>query len=98
MYGGAESALREDGHKWEPLLRATRRFRASSLHAPWFDIKYHHRDTAKPNLSALPIPYALVVSLRAPKVKDLYNQVVRAFRTELTPFRPQTRATVRRTT
>lgn len=95
VYGGAESALREDGHKWEPVLRATRKYRASSLFEPCFDIKYHHRDEAAPNLTALPIPYALVISLHAPKVADLYNQVVRAYRNELSPFRPQLRPTLR---
>jgi hypothetical protein len=49
-----------------------------------------------PNEITLPaIPYAFVVSLKAPKVKDLYNRVVRAYAQQLVPLRPQTRIQVR---
>jgi hypothetical protein len=94
LYGAAESVLREDGHKWEPCIRATRSFNASSLVDPCFDIYYHHRDGGGADSSPYPIPYALVVGLRATKVKDLYNQVVRAYRA-LAPLKPRTRMGMR---
>lgn len=93
LYGKAESVLREDGHKWEPCIRATRTFSASSLVEPCFDIYYHHRDGGVADSSPYPIPYALVVGLRATKVKDLYNQVVRAYRA-LAQLKPRTRIIV----
>jgi hypothetical protein len=95
IYGASESSLREDGHKWEPILRATRKFRASSLSNPCFDIYYHHRDLGGPQLNALPIPYVLLISIYAPKVVDLYNQVVRAYRNRLSQLKPRTRVTLR---
>jgi hypothetical protein len=95
IYGASQSSLREDGHKWEPILRATRKFRAGSLATPCFDIYYHHRVAGGPHLNALPIAYVLLVSIHAPKVADFYNQVVRAYRNRLSPLRPSTRLTVR---
>jgi hypothetical protein len=84
MYGRGEYLLREEG-KWEPCRKGSQRFRASSLHNPVFDI-YHH---AREEQDDTPVPYALVVSLRAPKVVDLYNQVVRSYTHILTQLRPQ---------
>ncbi|MGE0551687.1 MAG: S8 family peptidase [Kofleriaceae bacterium] len=95
LYGKAESVLREDGHKWEPCLRSSRSFNAKSLAEPCFDIYYHHRDGGAADPSPYPIPYALVVGLRATKVKDLYSQVVKAYRTKLEQLRPRARVAVR---
>lgn len=44
-----------------------------------------------------PIPYALVVSLKAPKVPDLYNRVVRGYANILIPIQPRFRIQVRPT-
>jgi hypothetical protein len=95
LYGQPETVLREDGHKWEPCLRHEDRLRAKSLSEPCFDIYYHHRESGMKAVDPRPIPYAFVVSLKAPKVPDLYDRVVRAYANVLVPLQPQTRIQVR---
>jgi len=94
MYGAAEFVLRDDGHKWEPCLRHTRTLRASGLNNPCFDIYYHHREAGIAAAAPEPIPYAFIISLRAPSVPDLYNRVVRAYANVLVPLRPRLRIQV----
>jgi hypothetical protein len=95
LYGQAESVLREDGHKWEPCLHTEERMRATSLSDPCFDIYYHHRESGMKVVDPQPIPYAFVVSLKAPKVPDLYDRVVRAYANVLVPLQPQMRIQLR---
>lgn len=95
LYGQSETVLRDDGHKWEPCLHHEERLRSSSLADPCFDIYYHHRESGMKVADPQPIPYAFVVSLKAPKVKDLYNRVVRAYAQQLVPLRPQTLIQIR---
>ena len=87
--------MREAGYKWEPSLRHTEKFRASTLSDPCFDIYYHHRQNGMAAVLPQPIPYAFVVSVRAPRTADLYNQVVRTYQNILIPLRPQLRINVR---
>jgi hypothetical protein len=94
MYGAAEFMLRDDAHKWEPCLRHTRMLRATSLHSPCFDIYYHHREAGIRASAPQPIPYAFLISLRAPKIPDLYNRVVRTYANVLVPLRPRLRIQV----
>lgn len=95
LYGELESVLREDGHKWEPCLRRQATFRAKSLSAPLFDVYYHHRESGIKATAPQPIPYAFVVGLKAPKLPDLYDRVVRTYANVLLPIQPQTRIQVR---
>ena len=94
LYGPDESPMREASYKWEPCLRHTETLLASSLKDPCFDIYYHHRQSGRAADLPLPIPYALVVSLKSPKTPDLYNATVRAYSNVLVPLRPQIRITV----
>lgn len=94
MHGAGEYVLRGEGHKWEPCLRCSRRLRASSLSKPCFDIYYHSREAAVAASDAQPIPYALIVSMKAPRVLDLYNRVVRTYANILVPLRPVIRIPV----
>lgn len=89
MYGGTEYKFREDGYKWEPCIKSSRTFRSMSLKEPCFDIYYHHREGAVAADSPKPIPYALIISIKALKEKDFYNKVVRAYANILVPLKPQ---------
>lgn len=91
----SEYELREESHKWEPCLKAAQRFRAQSLKEPCFDIYYHNRYEGMPQDNPQPIPYALVISIRAPKVKNLYERVVRTYMNMLIPLQPKTRIQIR---
>jgi Subtilase family len=95
MYSAAEYMLRDDGHKWEPCLRNEQNFLPKSLDQPCFDIYYNHRHSGTSAADPQPIPYALVVSVRAPKVPDLYSRVVRAYAKVLVPLKPQVRIPIR---
>jgi hypothetical protein len=82
-----EDELRRDAHKWEPCIRASETFLASSLQDPVFDIHYNARRGGMSYLSAKPIEYALVVTIEA-KDAQLYNKIAQRYRTILEPLRP----------
>lgn len=90
-----ETMLSDEAYKWEPCLRNSQQFRATTLHQPCFDIYYHHRQSATKATLPQPIPYAFVVSIRAPRIEDLYNRVVRSYANILVPLRPRLRIPVR---
>jgi hypothetical protein len=86
--GAGEDELRRDAMKWENCIYAMKRMRGSSLLNPVFDIHYNSRIEGRNFASAPNLPYALVVSVRAKGVADLYDQVVRKYATQLEPLRP----------
>jgi hypothetical protein len=83
-----ENELRADAHKWETILHETVRMRGSSLNNPFFDIHYHARAAGRRARTPSNIPYALIVTVSAPKVPDLYDRIVRRYRTILEALRP----------
>jgi len=97
LYGASEYELRGEGFKWEPCLRGSTRFRADSLYKPVFDVYCHSREAAEVAQAPAPIPYALVVGVRAPAVADLYNRVVRTYANVLIPLRPVIQIPIRTT-
>lgn len=90
IYNKSELQLRQDGHKWEPCLKASKTKRGSSLVKPCFDVYYHNRDEGRADKDARPMPYALIVSLKAPRIKTLYAQVLEAYSEILLPLKPRT--------
>lgn len=91
-----EDELRADAHKWETCLHATKSMQASSLKNPVFDIHYLARDEGRTDNQARKLYYALVVTVEAPKHKDLYDQVVRKYRARLEPMTPVIQVPIRR--
>lgn len=89
IYNKSELLLRQDGHKWEPCLKASKTKRGSSLVKPCFDLYYHNRDEGRADKEAQPMPYALLVTLKAPRVKDLYAQVLAAYSEILVALEPR---------
>ena len=94
MYGRGELELREGGLKWEPCVKRERRFQARSLSDPVFDIYNHSRQPGSRVSTNNPVPYALIISIKAPKVPDLYNQILRAHAGVLIPIVPRLRLRV----
>jgi len=86
--GLTEEELRRDAMKWENTMHASRTFFGSSLKDPVFDIHYNSRLEGQNHSPANPLHYALVISLTAPKVADLYDQIVRRYATVIEPLRP----------
>lgn len=84
----SEQKLRIDAHKWETCLHRSIRKRATSLDSPVFDVHYNARSDGHDDTSASPIRYALIVTIEAPQVSDLYSSIVRTYRARLQPLRP----------
>lgn len=92
VFSGAEYIGREDGHKWEPTLKHEELFKKpEQLSNPVFDVYYHYRERAKAANDQQPIPYALLISVKADEMPNLYNQVIRNYASILQPYRPQNR-------
>ena len=83
--------LREGGLKWEPCVKRTRRFQAKSLLSPAFDIYNHSRQPGSRIGTDSEVPYALIITIKAPKIPDLYNRIVRAHAGALIPITPKLR-------
>ena len=94
MYGKGEYELREGGLKWEPCAKRIRRFQAKSLSGPVFDLYNHSREEGSRSGGDNPVPYALIIGVKAPNIPDLYNQIVRAYQSILTPIVPRIRLRV----
>lgn len=86
--GATEDELRRDAWKWENCLHATKRMRGNSLQNPVFDIHYNARLEGRNFAPGHKLPYALVVSVQARGVADLYDQIVRKYATQLEPLHP----------
>jgi hypothetical protein len=83
-----EHEQRNDAKKWETTLHAQKPFNASSLDRPAFDIHYNARETGGPAKDPDKIKYALVVTVTAPRVPDLYDRVRRLYAGRLEPLTP----------
>lgn len=83
-----EQELRADAHKWETCLHRRIGKLAKSLDGPVFDVHFNARSEGRDDASADKIRYALVLTVEAPRVKDLYDRVVRAYRAKLQPLTP----------
>lgn len=83
-----EKDLRHDAHKWETTLHRSRRFRATSLKDPVFDVHYQTRLTGRTAQGGDKIRYALIITVSAPGIPNLYDRIVQRYRTQLEPLSP----------
>ncbi|MCB1839081.1 MAG: S8 family peptidase [Alphaproteobacteria bacterium] len=86
--GMTEEELRRDAWKWENCMHATKTLRGTSLRNPCFDIHYNARLEGRNFAPDEPLTYALIVSVKAKHISDLYDQVIRKYATLLEPLRP----------
>ncbi len=83
-----EKELRHDAHKWETTLHRIKRFQAASLKDPFFDVHYQVRQSGRSSRGTEKIRYALIITVSAPKIANLYNRIVQRYRTQLQPLIP----------
>lgn len=83
-----EQQLRDDALKWETVLRREKRFRGTSLRDPVFDIHFNPREGGADATNPKPIPYALIITVQANRVSDLYDRVAARYRTQLEALQP----------
>jgi hypothetical protein len=76
---GTEQALRSDANKWETTLNASHNFYPSSLSNPVFDVHYNAREGGGLAHDAGRIRYALVVTVRAKRMPQLYDQILQTY-------------------
>lgn len=87
--GLPELQLRNNEHKWETTLSVVnRKFQGKTLPNPAFDIHYTPRFAGHEVSHAPELPYALIVTLRVPKMPDLYDRVWAKYRHQLTQMVP----------
>lgn len=83
-----EIELRRDALKWENCMHSEKHFNGASLNDPVFDIHYNARLEGHNDTRSQEIEYALVITVEAPKVIDLYDKVVRRYATKLEQLVP----------
>lgn len=72
-----ESELRKDSMRWDTVLHNKRKIAVKDLDNPYFHINYQVRDEGESVRieDAVPMPYALVVTIEAPGIIDLLSRV-----------------------
>ena len=83
-----EEELRADAWKWENCLHASVNFRHTSLNDPLFDIHYNSRTEGHEGNTKDKIRYAMIITIEAPVMKELYDKVVRKYATRLKTLQP----------
>jgi hypothetical protein len=91
----SEEELRRDAWKWENCLHAENSYRGRSLEGPVFDIHYNARSEGHGTSNAHELKYALIVSVKAKRMVDLYDQIVRRYRGQLEALVPVVEIPVR---
>ncbi len=86
--GVPESELRANWHKWETVRHASDTFTAQSLRDPVLDIHYVPRDKGRDTNSSGAIPYAMVITVRAPAIPNFYQKITEKYQI-LLPLQPK---------
>lgn len=86
--GLMEDELRRDAWKWENCLHASVSFLGQTLQNPVLDIHYNARMGGRNFTPDTELPYALVVSVQAKQIGDLYERIVRKYALQLETLRP----------
>lgn len=84
----SEVELRRDALKWENCMHASHNFFGSTLLDPVFDIHYNARQEGHNDTRSQEIEYALVITVSSRKSPNLYDDVVRRYRTKLEQLTP----------
>lgn len=86
--GLMEDELRRDAWKWENCLHTRVSFLGKTLRNPVLDIHYNARQDGRNFAPKEELPYALVISVHAKHLGDLYDKVVRKYARQLEALRP----------
>lgn len=83
-----EAALRNDQGKWETVLHAEDRMIGTTLGDPVFDVHYNARDQGDQSRETDPLKYALVITMEAPKMVNLHQEILAAYPGQLIAIQP----------
>jgi hypothetical protein len=84
----AAKELRSDAHKWETTLNSNLSCLSSTLRNPVFDVHYNARSSGGAPTEAAKIRCALVITVVAKRVPDLYDKVLRTYAGQLEALNP----------
>ena len=87
-FGMPEHLIRNDAHQWETVRHAKRKMRGLSLVNPCFDIHLNPRDEGH-DTSGEKVPYAMVITIDAPRVPDLFEKIFDRYRFQLEELKPR---------
>lgn len=87
----SEAELRRDAAKWETVLHAEKSKIGNKMDKPCFELHYMARDGGDqiPGHKAPSIKYAFVVTLEAPKHKEIFSDILQAYSEVLTEIQPR---------
>ncbi|MGH9534073.1 MAG: S8 family peptidase [Terriglobales bacterium] len=85
---GMPGRLIRGAHQWETVRHESRRMRGKDLKNPCFDIHYNPREEGH-DTAGKKIPYAMIVSVSSPGVKDLFDQIFNRYRFQLAELKPR---------
>ncbi|SCB55030.1 Serine protease, subtilisin family [Bradyrhizobium shewense] len=86
--GLMEDELRRDAWKWENCLHTSIGIMGKNLRNPVLDIHYNARLGGKNFAPEEKLPYALIVSVHAKQLGDLYDRIIRKYAGQLEALRP----------
>ncbi len=86
--GATEYELRSDASKWENCMHSSKNMFGKSIQNPCFDIHYNSRTEGHDFVHDQKLPYALVVTIYADSIADLYNRIATQYAAFLEPLRP----------
>lgn len=86
--GMTEAELRKDAHKWETTMRATTEIDGKDLKDPCLDIHFVPRKNGMDTAAAKPIPYAMVITVEANDLPELYNHIWNKYQFILQELQP----------
>lgn len=92
--GMPEQLIRNDAHQWETVRHHSKRMQGNDLKNPCFDIHFNPREEGH-DAKGEKIPYAMIVTVSAPKVKDMFDQVFNRYKFQLAELKPQIELPVR---
>ncbi len=84
-----EAELRRDAAKWETVLHAEKRKNGNLLDEPAFEIHYMARNSGSSATNANIINYAFIVTLEAPKHKEIFSDILEAYSEILSEIEPR---------
>jgi hypothetical protein len=87
--GMREQELRDDAFTWETTQHASVTVEGEDLKNPVLDIHCNPREGGRDTQSAREVPYAMVISISAPRQRDLFGVVWPKYRHVLEELRPR---------
>ena len=83
----SEMTLRDFGLKWDTVMSGEKSLLADkSIREPFFELHYIPREGMSPYYVVDRMPYALVVTVKAPKSTDIYAKVCARYRGKIRPI------------